>query len=234
MSKLKLAGKTYSPGKTLGANDFKDMLESGYTADSILRRAKEAGISIGEGARQAAKQSKAASIAPAPEVSVTPPEFTYNILPDGDLSQEINLTAAQAADYKFQSGLLTLQGNIDQEKLKIQGLTTTKIADIGRQASDFAATESRMAQQYVADRSKEAAENVETIRGTNAINLQGIVNAGMKDVEEIRKSAGKDIETIRGQFGVEQESTRQRGQKDIAKISERAGLNAALIGAFNF
>ena len=234
MPQLKLAGKTYNPGNTLSAAEFNDMLKSGYIAESIIRRAKEAGISISDGARQAARQSSAGTSAPAPDPTVTTPDFSYNILPDGDLSQDIGLTAAQAADYKFQSGLLTLAKNADQELEKLRGLSAAKVAEIGAGATIRSAELSKEASDFAELTRKAAGESIETIRGQNNLNLQGVINEGTKAVEQLRKETAENVANITGEFGVKQEATRQKGQKDIANIGSASSLRNALVSAFSF
>ena len=234
MPQLRLAGKTYKPGNTLGAAEFNDMLKSGYTADSILRRAKDAGISISDGARQAARQSSAGVSAAAPKPTVTTPDFSYNILPEGNLDTSPGMTRDMAADYQFQSGLLTLAKNADQELEKLRGLNAAKVAEIGAGATVRSAELSKEASDFAELTRKAAGESIETIRGQNDLNLQGVINEGTKAVEQLRKETAENVANISGEFGVKQEATRQKGQKDIANIGSASSLRNALVSAFSF
>lgn len=90
------------------------------------------------------------------------------------------------------------------------------------------------ATRYVADREKEAILGKTEIETRGRIDLQGIINAGLKDVAGIEAQSARDVATIGGEFGVKQEQTRQTGQKDIARIGARAGILQGLVGAFNF
>jgi hypothetical protein len=234
MPELRLAGKTYNPGNTLGAAEFKDMLKSGYTAESIIRRAKEAGISISDGARQVARQSSAGTSAPAPDPTVTTPDFSYNILPDGNLDISPGMTRDMAAEYQFQSGLLTLAKNADQELEKLRGLSAAKVAEIGAGATVRSAELSKEASDFAELTRKAAGESIETIRGQNNLNLQGVINEGTKAVEQLRKETAENVANISGEFGVKQEATRQKGQKDIANIGSASSLRNALVSAFSF
>lgn len=90
------------------------------------------------------------------------------------------------------------------------------------------------ATRYVADREKESILGKADIETRGRIDLQGIINAGLKDVAGIEAQSARDVATIGGEFGVKQEETRQAGQKDIARIGARAGILQGLVGAFNF
>lgn len=90
------------------------------------------------------------------------------------------------------------------------------------------------ATKYVSDREKEAILGKADIETRGRIDLQGIINAGLKDVAGIEAQSARDVATIGGEFGVKQEQTRQAGQKDIARIGARAGILQGLVGAFNF
>jgi hypothetical protein len=90
------------------------------------------------------------------------------------------------------------------------------------------------ATKYVSDRQKEAALGVADIETKGRLDLQAIINAGLKDVANIEGQTSRDVATIGGTYNVKQEETRQAGQKDIAKIGSRAGILQGLVGAFNF
>ncbi|NBX50773.1 hypothetical protein EBT25_12740 [bacterium] len=90
------------------------------------------------------------------------------------------------------------------------------------------------ATRYVSDREKEAILGKADIETRGRIDLQSIINAGLKDVAGIEAQSARDVATIGGEFGVKQEQTRQTGQKDIARIGARAGILQGLVGAFNF
>lgn len=90
------------------------------------------------------------------------------------------------------------------------------------------------ATKYVADREKESILGRADIETRGRIDLQSIINTGLKDVATIEGQSARDVATIGGEFNVKQEQTRQTGQKDIARIGARAGILQGLVGAFNF
>jgi len=145
------------------------------------------------------------------------------VTPGGSLDTEAGMTLEQNADYLYNSGLLNLRNQLDKELQSVIEAGETKRTEL-----DIAA------RKYLGDREALTATEVEKIRGQNDINVQSIINAGLKDVETVRQEGGRDIARITGEFGVKQESERQRGQKDIAKIGSESAYRNALIGAFSF
>jgi hypothetical protein len=105
-----------------------------------------------------------------------------------------------------------IQGNIDLEKQQAGGLTDVKVASIGAEAAKYGYDRDLEAKKYMADQDLLKGTRVAEIEGQNRINLQGIINAGLKEVEE----------------------TRGQSERTIARIGSQAGFRNALIGAFNF
>lgn len=127
-----------------------------------------------------------------------------------------------------------LRGDIEIEKQQIAGLTSTKVADIQAQAAIFGYSADERAKKYIADQDLLKGTRVAEIQAKNNLDLQAIINSGLKEVEGIRGQTQRDVATIQGEYGVKEESTRQSGQKDIARIGAEAGFRNALIGAFSF
>lgn len=119
--------------------------------------------------------------------------------------------------------LQTIMKDTELEKQKLYNEGWAKAQGISAEAT-----------RYVSDREKEAILGKADIETRGRIDLQGIINAGLKDVAGIEAQSARDVATIGGEFGVKQEQTRQTGQKDIARIGARAGILQGLVGAFNF
>lgn len=144
------------------------------------------------------------------------------------------------------AGILTqLQGNINKEieSIRAGGMTgaasiqagaAVNVANIQAGANKYIAELDLQARKYLADKDYLKGVDVEKIKAQNNLDLQAVINAGLKEVEGIRGQTAKDVANIQGEFGVKQESTRQAGQKEIARINEQAGFRNALIGAFSF
>lgn len=144
------------------------------------------------------------------------------------------------------AGILTrLRGDIDKEIEQIRGLTATNVADItgrysvqtaqiGADATKYVGRLDLEAKKYLADQDFAKAVRVTELQTKNNLDLQNIINAGMKEVEGIRGQTAKDVASITGEYAVKQEATRQEGQKDIARIGSDVGFRNALISAFSF
>jgi hypothetical protein len=160
---------------------------------------------------------------------------SYNVQPGGGVDDsKSGMSQEQYGDYLYESGITTLQGNIQQELEKLRATGLSSVANIQAGATVRSAELDNEARKYLADKDYLGRTDVAKIQAENNLRLQDIINAGLKDVEGIRQQGGRDIATITGGFGVKQESERQRGQKDIAKIGSEAAYRNALIGAFNF
>lgn len=107
---------------------------------------------------------------------------------------------------------INAQGNIDTQIANLNSDASKYITQLQvGGAKDVAGIQSGTAK-YVADRELESNLGVENIRAKGAIDLQGIVNAGMSNVENIR-----------GEYGV-------KGKK----IDRSTAILGGLVSAFNF
>lgn len=179
---------------------------------------------------RAPSTTSSASNAPAANIPVS-----YNVQPGGGLDDsQSGMSQEQYGNYLYESGITTLQGNIQQELEKLRATGLSSVANIQAGATVRSAELDSEARKYLADKDYLGRTDVAKIQAENNLRLQDIINAGLKDVEGIRQQGGRDIATITGEFGVKQESERQRGQKDIAKIGSESAYRNALIGAFSF
>ena len=107
---------------------------------------------------------------------------------------------------------INAQGNIDTQIANLNSDASKYITQLQvGGAKDVANIQSGTAK-YVADRELESNLGVENIRTKGAIDLQGIINAGMSNVENIR-----------GEYGV-------KGKK----IDRSTAILGSLVSAFNF
>ena len=216
-------------GKTINKKELKEF-EQKFDIQKAKDFAKKTpGVSLGPKAKAYYSAGGAASKddntpAPGPGAGTIPSGVTFG----GDfMSQE-------DYDYKYAYGLGELEGQIRTSLQKLQGESAEKIAGISAGSQKYGYDADERARKYVADRAGQAAETVENIRAKGNLDLQAIVNAGLKDVADIQGQTSRDVEKTRGEFGVKQEETRQAGGRDIARIGGRAGIYQGLMGAFNF
>lgn len=115
-------------------------------------------------------------------------------------------------DYQSALNLVNAQGNIDTQIANLNSDASKYITQLQvGGAKDVAGIQGDTAK-YVADRELESNLGVENIRTKGAIDLQGIVNAGMANVENIR-----------GEYGV-------KGKK----VDRSTAILGGLVSAFNF
>lgn len=115
-------------------------------------------------------------------------------------------------DYQSALNLVNAQGNIDTQIANLNSDASKYITQLQVGGSKDVANIQGDTAKYVADRELESNLGVENIRTKGAIDLQGIVNAGMANVENIR-----------GEYGV-------KGKK----IDRSTAILGGLVSAFNF
>jgi hypothetical protein len=115
-------------------------------------------------------------------------------------------------DYQGALNLVNAQGNIDTQIANLNSDAAKYVSQLQTSAQKDIANTQAGATRYVADRELESNLGVENIRAKGAIDLQGIVNAGMANVENIR-----------GEYGV-------KGKK----VDRSTAILGGLVSAFNF
>ena len=115
-------------------------------------------------------------------------------------------------DYTGANNLLVTQGNIDTQIANLNSDASKYITQLQVGGAKDVANIQGGTAKYVADRELEGNLGVENIRTKGAIDLQGIVNAGMENVENIR-----------GEYGI-------KGKK----IDQNTAILGSLVSAFSF
>ena len=139
--------------------------------------------------------------------------------PDGDPAVIPGFKPSTAAgdspavfDYKKGLDYINAQGNINTAIQKIESDANKYISELQFGAQKEVAGIQAGATRYVADRGLESNLGVENIRSKGAIDLQGVINAGAANVENIR-----------GGYGVQNK-----------KIDRSTAILGGLVSAFNF
>ena len=115
-------------------------------------------------------------------------------------------------DYQSALNLVNAQGNIDTQIANLNGDVAKYVSQLQTGAQKDIANTQAGATRYVADRQLDSNLGGENIRAKGAIDLQGIINAGMANVENIR-----------GEYGV-------KGKK----IDRSTAILGGLVSAFSF
>ena len=242
----KYAGKN---DNKITSKDIKKFLGGKGTqgqAQKFLKRAEKKGINVGTGAfRQANKP------APYNEPGGTAGSFAGS-------SGGSSGPAYSGLDFDL-GAWQTMQGTLGQQALQLNAQSNTSaeiineiranadkyIADAAAGASmygadrqlDIAKTTSAATeryQKYIADQERASAFEVADLKGQYSLNLQNIVNAGLKDVAKISGEYGLEGEKVRGEYALEGERLRGATARDVAQRNKEAAIFGGLMGAFNF
>ena len=87
---------------------------------------------------------------------------------------------------------------------------------------------------YIADQERASAYEVTELKGKYGLDLQNIVNAGLKDVAKISGEFGLEGEKVRGEYALEGERLKGATARDVAQRNKEAAIFGGLMGAFNF
>jgi hypothetical protein len=218
-------------GANISKNELKRFEDKGFSVNKAQNYAQnQGGVRLGDNARDYVKAGGASSA----QTTVTPDPDLDPIVTNDFVDFQGRTMSRDQFNVESEAYIRNLQGGIDKELEILRGSSNENIAGIQAGAQTFGYAADERARKYVADRAGITAENVENIRAKNNLDLQSIVNAGLKDVANIQGETSRDVEKTRGEFGLKQEETRQAGGRDIARIAGRAGIYQGLMGAFNF
>lgn len=213
-------------------------IEKKYGQEGISQLQKTSGISLKSKAQDWLNAYTQPAAAAAPEAPAPPVQNPQEVYTQGSSVGKYNIPAGRYSEGEFaimgQGILEQLRGDVEREKQQIAGLTAQKVAEIEAGATKYGYDRDVEAKKYLADQDLLKGTRIAEIEGQKRIDLQDIINAGLKEVEGIRGQTERDVANIAGEFGVKQESERQRGAKEIAQIGSQSGFRNALIGAFSF
>jgi len=221
-------------GKVISKPELKGFQEAGFQpARAVTFAENRPNVSLNPSASAFAAKAAAPIVTPA--VTDTKPKQDPFVAPINEnvfsAQDMISFLEQEAVREQTLAGVdsqtrITL-GNLDADARKE---TARLSADAQIRSTGISADATR----YVSDREKEAILQRAEIESKGRLDLQAIINAGMKSVAEVEGLTARDVATIGGKYGVEQEKMRQTGQVKIANISRNAGILQGLVGAFNF
>jgi hypothetical protein len=226
---IKLAGKTFNVGKKISEQELKKIeRKTGYTPESILRKAGQRDV----GARPGA-QSYAASWTP-------PGSSTTNTNRDNrDLSGGDTTPGPSYADFGalYQDVLLPGQLQIAQvgadattKSATIRGEADKEVARAYADAQKYASQLGLEGVKYGADKESEWRQAVSNIEVKGKLDLQPIINAGLERVAGIEAQASRDVAETTGKYSLESMKERTAADKSIGKM-QLAGSMYGLIGS---
>ena len=234
--------------------DFGDSGGSQEQAESYLQKIENqqdkenkpgAGIKVGDKAYVAAGKDKNFGDSTGGGVSSTGGSGGSTDLYSGT---DIDLgvyDATKGIDYQYQDALNQGLYNSQYAIADLNATANTYIADAQRDASMYASDASVQiadltsgrgleGTKYLADQNRLAAENVASIQGAYSLDLQNIINAGLKDVETVRGEYGLAGTELAGEYGLESDRIKGDTARDVAQKQKEAQLYGSLFSSFNF
>lgn len=221
--KIKLAGKTYNPGKKLGAKELERYArKSGYTTESILRRAGDQGIKISSGAKNYS-----------PGSSQTNNDNTYR--EGGDNTSNTNAPYDFGALFQdviapFQTDIANIQAGATTRAATIRGEADKEVARAYADAQKYGAQLGLEGTKYATDKESEWRQAVANIEVKGKLDLQPIINAGLERVAGIEAQAQRDVAETTGKYGLASTKEQTATQERLGKM-ELAGSMYGLLGA---
>lgn len=236
-NEIKLAGQTFNVGNKISEKELKKIeRETGYTPESILRRAGERGIGVRSGA-----QSYAASWTP-PGSSTTNTNRDNRDLSGGNTTPGPGGNTTPGPSYAdfgalYQDVLLPGQLQIAQvsadattRSATIRGEADKEVARAYADAQKYASQLGLEGVKYGADKESEWRQAVANIEVKGKLDLQPIINAGLERVAGIEAQASRDVAETTGKYSLESMKERTAADKSIGKM-QLAGSMYGLIGS---
>ena len=220
-------------GASVSAKEATKAQAQGITLDQLKSAAKAADVQVKPGAKSVYSSSTkspypgltfdaATTFAPGVTVgagtgdkTVSTSDTTITDTGDKTTKTDDNLVTIP----ELNTIIAGITGAIDTEKAKLAAEASKYESDKAVERANIAAGASQFESEQATKRLLEATQ----IEVKGKLDLQPIINAGLKDVADIS-----------GQYNVKQEETRQAGQRDLARIGMRSNILQGLVGAFNF
>ena len=239
--------KKYGKDGKISSKDIKKFLGGGGSqaqAQKFLDKAKGKGIKIGGGATRQVNK-------PAPYVEPGGAACSFAGSSGGgtgysgldfDLaafeSQQNIFTQNQAYldNLGYQNAALINSIRADADKYVADAYAGAQMYGADRQL-DIAKTTSAATeryQKYIADQERASRYEVAELQGKYGLDLQNIVNAGLKDVAKISGEFNLEGEKVRGEYALEGERLKGATARDVAQRNKEAAIFGGLMSAFNF
>lgn len=221
-------------GKVISKPELKSFQEAGFTpARASTFAENRPNVTLNRSA--AAFAANAAAPITTPAVTDTKPKQDPFVAP----ISENTFSAQDMVSFLEQEAIREniLAGIDSNTRITLGNLDADARKEAARLAADAQIRSTGIsadATRYVSDREKEAILQRAEIESKGRLDLQAIINAGMKSVAEVEGLTARDVARIGGEYGVKQEQTRQSGQVRIANIARNAGILQGLVGAFSF
>lgn len=232
----KFIGKYGKKDNKISSKDVKNFLGSGGSqsqAQKFLKRAEKKGINVGTGAfRTAGSFGDSSGGSSGPAYSGLDLDLGAFGLAQGITTQN----KAYLDELGYQNAALINTLRTDAEKHINDAQAGASMYGDDR-ALDIAKEETaglERIRKYEADQLRESKYEVADLEGKYSVNLQNIVNAGLRDVAQISGEYGLEGEKVKGEYGLEAERIKGATARDVAQRDKEAAIFGGLMSAFNF
>jgi len=130
---------------------------------------------------------------------------------------------------------LALQGLINEANALSNATSTTNVQiseDAASWRTKYAADSENDWRKYLGSLDAKTRTDVAKIQGEYSLDLQDIINAGNKEVENIRGEFGLAGDKVRGEYSKDIEGIKGEYQKDIAKTNKEASIFGNFLAGF--
>jgi hypothetical protein len=212
-------------GRKLTLKELQSIAKStGYTPESIVRRAEKANVRIGSGARTFAQTGGVQ------EEKKEPPSF------DGDPTAKAIGQMGEIFQtlQTGQENLANIQGqwaqNATVSSAGIRADADKEVAKAYADAQKYASSLGLEGVKYGADKEAEWRQAVANIEVKGKLDLQPIINAGLERVAGIEAQASRDVAETTGKYSLESMKQRTAADTSIGKM-QLAGSMYGLLGS---
>jgi len=136
--------------------------------------------------------------------------------------------------YNSQNNIATINATANSFIGAAQRDASMYASDASVQIADLTSGRGLEGTKYLADQNRLAAENVASIQGAYSLDLQTIINAGLKDVETVRGEYGLAGTELAGEYGLESDRIKGDTARDVAQKQKEAQLYGSLFSSFSF
>lgn len=219
-------------GRKLNLKELQSIAKStGYTPESIVRRAEKADVRIGSGAKTFAQTGGVQ------EEKKEPPSFDGDptakaIGQMGEIFQTLQTGQENLANIQGQwaQNAAQIGANAAVSSAGIRADADKEVAKAYADAQKYASSLGLEGVKYGADREADWRQAVANIEVKGKLDLQPIINAGLEKVAGIEAQASRDVAETTGKYSLESMKQRTAADKSIGKM-QLAGSMYGLLGS---
>ena len=241
--------KKYGKDGKFSSKDIKKFVAGGGSGDrarQFLDKAKKKGLNVGRGAINQAKKAQnnyqepggtatnfaGSSGATGDYYSGT--DFDLGIFEQTEGIRTQNQAYLDSLGYQNAALVAGIRSEASKYVADAQAGASMYGSDRALDIANVTSAAEERYRKYIADQERASAYEVTELKGKYGLDLQNIVNAGLKDVAKISGEFGLEGEKVRGEYALEGERLKGATARDVAQRNKEAAIFGGLMGAFNF